>query len=196
MNTETNTERNRENPGNKEKKQAAQPAAAGILRSYRVAEYGMLIALAFVFSYIENLIPVNLGVPGVKLGLANLVTVAGLYTIGIPGTAAVNLVRIVLVGFTFGNPFSMIYSMAGALLSLILMAVCRKMNWFTPVGVSIIGGVGHNVGQLAVAIFVSGTVSIAIYAPVLFLAGIVTGFFTGQCAQAVLNHMDKLRKSD
>ena len=179
MNTETNTERNRENPGNKEKKQAAQPAAAGILRSYRVAEYGMLIALAFVFSYIENLIPVNLGVPGVKLGLANLVTVAGLYPIGIPGTAAVNLVRIVLVGFTFGNPFSMIYSMAGALLSLVLMAVCRKMNWFTPVGVSIIGGVGHNVGQLAVAAFVVENGAVFSYLPVLLIAGTAAGTAIG-----------------
>ncbi len=148
-------------------------------RSFRVAEYGMLIALAFVFSYIENLLPVNLGVPGVKLGLANLVTVVGLYTIGIPGTAAVNLVRILLVGFTFGNPFSMIYSMAGALLSMGLMVASRKMKWFTPVGVSIIGGVGHNVGQLAVAALVVENGAVFSYLPVLLITGTAAGAVIG-----------------
>ena len=92
---------------------------------------------------------------------------------------------------------AMLYSLAGGLLCWVIMCLMkpitnRKHIWV----MSIFGAMGHNVGQLAVAIFVSGTVSIAIYAPVLFLAGIVTGFFTGQCAQAVLNHMDKLRKPD
>ena len=78
-----------------------------------VALYGMLIALAFIFSYVEALIPVPVPVPGIKLGLANLVNVVGLYTVGAAGTAAVSLVRIVLVGFTFSNLFTMLYSLAG-----------------------------------------------------------------------------------
>ena len=160
-----------------QKQYRQQPASAS--SAFLAAEYGMLIALAFVFSYIENLIPVNLGVPGVKLGLANLVTVVGLYTIGIPGTAAVSLVRVVLVGYTFGNLSSMLYSLGGALLSLALMAICRKLGWFTPVGVSIIGGVGHNIGQLAVASLVVENGAVFSYLPVLLLAGTGAGAAIG-----------------
>ena len=98
--------------------------------SAKVAVYGLLLALAMVFSYVETLIPISLGVPGVKLGLANLVTMVGLYTIGVPGTIAVNLLRIVLTGFTFGNMYSMIYSLAGAALSLVLMLLGKKSGWF------------------------------------------------------------------
>ncbi|MFR4441289.1 MAG: Gx transporter family protein, partial [Hungatella sp.] len=108
------------------------------------ARYGMLIALAFIFSYIEAMVPVPIPVPGVKLGLANLVTIVGLYTVGVGGTAAVSLVRIVLAGLTFGNMFSMIYSLAGGILSLFLMILCKKLGWFSQIGVSVVGGIGHN----------------------------------------------------
>ena len=93
-----------------------------------VALYGMLISLAFIFSYIEAVIPIPIPVPGVKLGLANLVSIIGLYTVGISGTIAVSLVRIVLVGFTFGNLSSMIYSLAGGTVSLILMILLKPEN--------------------------------------------------------------------
>ena len=104
-----------------------------------VATYGMLISLAFIFSYLEAMIPIPMPVPGVKLGLANLVTIVGLYTVGIRGTVAVSLIRIVLVGFTFGNTSSMIYSLAGGTVSLLLMILFRQTNWFSQVGVSKIG---------------------------------------------------------
>lgn len=145
----------------------------------KTALYGLLLALAMVFSYVETLIPISLGVPGVKLGLANLVTMVGLYTIGVPGTIAVNLLRIVLTGFTFGNMFSMLYSLAGAALSLLLMFLVKKSGWFTTVGVSIIGGVGHNIGQLAVAAFAVQTLGVFSYLPVLLAAGTVAGALIG-----------------
>lgn len=144
-----------------------------------VAQYGMLIALAFIFSYIEAIIPVPLPIPGMKLGLANLVTIVGLYTVGVKGTAVVSLVRIVLVGFTFGNLFSMVYSLAGGVLSLVLMILCKKSNWFSQVGVSVVGGIGHNIGQLIIAAFVVQTTGVFYYLPALLVAGVVAGAVIG-----------------
>lgn len=145
----------------------------------RMVTYGMMISLAFLLSYIETLIPIHLGVPGVKLGLANLVTILCLYIMGVKGAAMVSLVRIVLTGLTFGNLFSMIYSMAGGLLSLVLMAVCKKKDWFSQIGVSIVGGVGHNVGQLAVAAAVVENAGVFYYLPFLMGAGIAAGALIG-----------------
>ena len=122
--------------------------------AHMAALYGMLIALAFVLSFVESLIPISLGIPGVKLGLANLVTVVGLYTVGTTGTVVVSLLRIVLTGFTFGNLFAMLYSLAGWGLSIVIMILCKKKKWFGTSGISILGGIGHNIGQITVAAFV------------------------------------------
>ena len=92
-------------------------------KAINIALYGLLIALAMVLSFVETLIPIPIPVPGVKLGLANLVTVVGLYLIGIHGTIAVTLIRIVLVGLSLGNPYSMIYGLSGSFLSLFVMAI-------------------------------------------------------------------------
>ncbi|MGN0159441.1 MAG: Gx transporter family protein [Brotaphodocola sp.] len=143
------------------------------------AMYGMLIALAFIFSYIESMFPMPVPIPGVKLGLANLVNVVGLYTIGAAGTAAVSLVRIVLVGLTFSNMFSMFYSLAGGALSLAVMILARRTSAFSKVGVSILGGIFHNIGQLTVAALVTKTAGVFTYFPVLLLAGVVTGAVIG-----------------
>lgn len=148
-------------------------------RAVWVAQYGMLIALAFIFSYLEAVIPIPIPVPGVKLGLANLVTIVGLYTVGVKGTAVVSLIRIVLVGLTFGNMFSMVYSLAGGSLSLLLMILCKKNNWFSQTGVSIIGGIGHNVGQLIIASIVVQTTGVFYYLPALLVAGVIAGAVIG-----------------
>ena len=148
-------------------------------KAHKVALYGMLIALAFIFSYIESMFPMPVPVPGVKLGLANLVNVVGLYTVGVAGTAAVSLVRIVLVGFTFSNMFSMIYSMDGGIFSLLVMILARKTGAFSKVGVSILGGIFHNIGQLTVAAFVTKTAGVFTYFPMLLVAGVVTGAVIG-----------------
>lgn len=152
---------------------------AGHNRAKSVALYGLLIALAFIFSYIEAMIPMPVPVPGVKLGLANLVNVVGLYTVGIVGTVAVSLVRIVLVGFTFSNPASMMYSLAGGAFSLVVMVLAKKSGWFSKAGVSILGGIFHNIGQLTVAMYVTGTGGVFSYLPVLMVAGVITGGVIG-----------------
>ena len=166
-------------------------------RGQRAALYGMLIGLGFVFSYVEAMIPVPMPAPGMKLGLANLVNIVGLYTIGIAGTITVSLVRIVLVGFTFGNTFSMFYGLAGGALSLLAMIGAKKCGWFGTVGVSIFGGVFHNVGQLAVAAFVTRTGGVFAYLPVLLAAGVtagaVIGLLGGLVAERIRPMMRRMR---
>ncbi len=159
-------------------------------RPAHTALYGLLIALAFLFSYIETLFPIYLGAPGIKLGLANLVTVVGLYTVGIPGTIMVSLVRVILAGFTFGNLFSMFYSLAGAALSMAFMVLCKKSGWFGTVGVSVIGGVGHNVGQLLIAAFVVQTAGVFAYLPVLLVAGTIAGMLIGLLGGMILTRLE------
>ena len=160
------------------------------------AVYGMLIGLAFIFSYLEAIVPIPVPIPGVKLGLANLVVIVGLYTIGIPGTIAVALIRIVLVGFTFGNVSSMLYSLSGGIVSLILMIAFRKLNWFSQTGVSIIGGIGHNIGQLMMAAFKTETAGVFYYLPFLIVAGVVSGavigLLGGLVTARILNYLKKL----
>ncbi len=148
-------------------------------RTRKTALYGLFIALAFVLGYIESLLPIYLGAPGVKLGLANLVTVTVLYSLGAGPAAAVNLVRILLTGFTFGNMSSVLFSMGGAALSLLVMTLCRRFNLFGIVGVSILGGVFHNVGQFLVAAFVVKTFGVFSYLPVLLAAGCGAGAAIG-----------------
>ncbi len=138
----------------------------------------LLIALAFVLSYIENLIPISLGIPGAKLGLANLATLTALYTVGTGRAAFVCLVRIVLAGFTFGSLSMMIYSLAGGGLSLAVMVLLKRAK-ASMVSVSVLGGVAHNIGQLAVAALVTQTAGVFTYLPFLLGAGTVAGAFVG-----------------
>jgi heptaprenyl diphosphate synthase len=145
----------------------------------KVAQLGLLVALAFVFSYVEFLIPVNLGIPGAKLGLANLVIMVALYTIGERNAFAVSMIRVLLVGFTFGNMAMMLYSFAGALLSFLVMLLVKRLGKLSVIGVSVLGGVSHNIGQILVAIVVLETKSLIYYLPVLLLAGIISGIAIG-----------------
>ena len=133
----------------------------------RVAYFGVFTALALIFSYVETLIPVNLGIPGVKLGLANLIIVVALYKMRLSKAYLLSVVRVLLAGFIFGNYFSIIYSLAGGLLSLTVMALLKKWGGFSLQGISIAGGVFHNIGQLIVAAVVVETFSVTYYFPVL-----------------------------
>ena len=141
----------------------------------KTAQLGVYIALAMILSYVESLIPFSFGVPGIKLGLTNVVTVIMMYTYGIPGALGVAVLRAVLSGFMFGNAFSIIYSVAGCVLSFIFMYILKKTNHFAIISVSAAGGVMHNVGQLIVAANVVKTYSVIYYAPVLIIAEVVTG---------------------
>ncbi|MGL5437746.1 MAG: Gx transporter family protein [Lachnospiraceae bacterium] len=153
------------------------------------ARYGMLIALAFIFSYIEAMIPIPSPVP-VKLGLANLVSVVGLYTIGIPGTIVISLTRIILAGFTFGNMSSVLYGLAGGGLSLAVMIGMKQTGWFGKPGISVMGGVAHNIGQLLVFAFVLRSASVFAYLPFLLTAGVVAGAAIGLLGGMIVSRID------
>ncbi len=147
-------------------------------RAYRPAFYGLMTALAMVLSYLESLLP-PLGIPGAKIGLPNIVTVVGLYTVGYKATAAISLLRIVLTGLTFGNPSMMIYSFFGWVLSMAVMLITKRTGLFSPVGVSICGGITHNIGQLICASLVMESTAVFAYFPALLPAGIIAGALIG-----------------
>lgn len=145
----------------------------------RVAYFGVFTALALIFSYVETLIPISFGIPGIKLGLANLIIVIALYRLRLKEAYLLSVARVLLAGFLFGNYFSIFYSLAGALLSLSVMAVLKKDGGFSVIGVSIAGGVSHNIGQLIVAMLAVETYQVAYYLPVLLIAGLMTGCLIG-----------------
>lgn len=149
------------------------------MNTKKVAYLGLLIALAFVFSYIEFLIPINIGVPGAKLGLANLVIIVALYTLNERDAFVLSMIRIVLVGFTFANLASMLYSLSGGVLSFAAMLIAKKTKKLSITGVSVIGGVFHNIGQIIMAIWVVKTASLVYYLPVLLISGIAAGVAIG-----------------
>ena len=162
----------------------------------KTAYMGMLTALAFVFSYLEFLIPINLGVPGVKLGLANLVVIVALYLAGGKAAFTLSLARIVLAGFTFGNLASMAYSLAGGMLSLAAMALARKTGLFSVTGVSVVGGVSHNIGQMMAAALVVGAASLLPYLPVLLLSGTAAGTAVGLLAAMAVRRLSVFVKKE
>ena len=161
----------------------------------RVACCAMLSALAMIFGYVEAVIPVNFGIPGVKLGLANLVIVVALYLLPTHHVLFIQIARIILVSFLFGNLSMMIYSLAGGLLSFLVMSLLKKAGGFSVIGVSIAGGVTHNIGQLIVAILVVQNMKIAYYASVLMIAGLITGGLIGMLAQRIQLHMNQDQKN-
>lgn len=144
----------------------------------KTAFYGMFLALALVAGYIEQLIPINLGIPGVKLGLANIITMLLLYIVGVPAPP-ISVLRILLSGFLFGSGFAMVYSAAGAAMSMLVMALLKKTKKFSSVGVSVAGGIFHNVGQIIVAMIILETKALAYYLPILILSGLVAGILIG-----------------
>ncbi len=151
----------------------------------RITYTGMFVAIAMVFSYLESMIPVNIAVPGIKLGLANMVTIVVMYRLRISDAWIVALVRVVLSSLLFGNMTVMVYSMAGAVLSLLIMTFCRKKDLFGLLGTSILGGVSHNVGQIAMAALLMKSGNIMLYMPVLCISGTIAGVCIG-LAGAVL----------
>ena len=155
----------------------------------RVAYFGVFTALALIFSYVETLIPFQIGIPGVKLGLANLVIVVALYKLSLKETYLLSIVRVLLSGFLFGNYFSIIYSLAGGLLSLTVMAALTRFGGFSVMGVSLAGGVFHNIGQLLIAMAVVETYSVMYYLPVLLVAGMITGFVIGLVSNEMLKRL-------
>ena len=151
-----------------------------------VALMAMMIALAMIFSYVETMIRINFGIPGVKLGLANLVIVAAIYLFGGKQAFLISIVRIFLSGFMFGNLASIMYSLAGGLLSLAAMLLLKKTDKLSILAVSVMGGICHNIGQLIVAMLVVENLKLIFYVPVLLISGFLTGLLIGIVCRVIL----------
>lgn len=161
-------------------------------RTRTVTEYGILIALAMVLSYIEATIPAFFAVPGMKLGLTNIVVLTALYMKGPKSAMVINILRIILVSMLFGNGMSLAYSLAGGLLSGIIMILLNKTNRFSITVVSICGGIAHNIGQILVAMIIMETTSLAYYLLLLWFSGLATGAVIGLIGGLMINRMNKL----
>ncbi|MDO4546021.1 MAG: Gx transporter family protein [Bacillota bacterium] len=155
----------------------------------KIAFTALLAALALIFSYIEVLIPFNPGIPGIKLGIANLVIIIALYYLGSGYALTVNLVRICIAGLLFNGLFGALYSLAGALLSLLVMILLKKTGLFSVTGVSMAGGVAHNLGQLLIAAFLVSNIKVFVYFPVLVISGVVSGALIGVLAYLILRKL-------
>lgn len=156
-------------------------------KTKRIALFAMFIALAFVFSYLESLVPFNIGIQGIKLGLANIVVVTAMYILSERDALFISVVRIVLSGLTFGGVSTLIYSLAGGILSFAVMAIVKKCKKLSVTGVSVLGAIAHNIGQIAVAGAVMGTYRIVYYLPVLLVSGAVTGVVIGMLSNIVIS---------
>lgn len=156
-------------------------------KSESVAYIGLFSAFAIIISYIEALIPINIGIPGIKLGLPNIVIVLAIYLIDNKAGIIINIIRVLVVGILFGNAFSIIFSMTGALVSYVVMILIKKIKNMSMLGVSVCGGVTHNVAQLIMAAFVADTYSISYYMPFMIIGGLITGVIIGIIAMLIYN---------
>ena len=150
----------------------------------------MLTASAMILSYVESLLP-SVGIPGVKMGLANIAVIFVLFRFGWKEAAGVSLVRVVLVSLLFGSVGALLYSLAGAVLSLTVMALLRRIDRFTTVGVSVAGGIAHNAGQVLMAMLILETKQLIVYLPVLAITGIGGGILTGLTAALLIRRVPK-----
>lgn len=179
----------------------------------KTVELGFFLAVALILSYVESLIPISFGIPGIKLGLPNAVVVLLLYdqeAVGLGNTVAeestkviscsvkeavmVNSLRIVLSGFLFSNFYTILYALSGAFFSLTAMLIGRKLNCFSVVGVSVLGGVFHNVGQILVAMFVVETFAVSYYLPFLIISGTLTGALLGLIVMEITPYLMHFRQ--
>lgn len=161
-------------------------------RSKTVAFLGLCTALALILAYVEILIqPLFPSLPGIKMGLPNVMIVFLLYRRGGGTAIVVSLVRILLVSILFGNVMALWYSLAGAVLSLGVMILLRRLNWLSPVGVSVAGGVTHNVGQILMAMLLLETAELGYYLVVLTVTGTLAGVLVGLCGVLLIRKVPK-----
>lgn len=156
-----------------------------------VAFCGVMAALAISLGYLEALIPFSIGIYGIKLGIANLAILSLLYLTDIKSAFAVHLLRILVCGILFGNAVAFLYSIVGGIISFFTMVLLKKTDKFSPIGISICGGVVHNIAQIAVAVILVDELRIAFYLPVLLIAGTVAGALVGILTQGILIAMKK-----
>lgn len=164
------------------------------LRIKKITFLALCASLALLLSYVEALLPpIFVSVPGIKMGLPNIVIIFILYHFGVMNAATVSLVRLIIVSLLFGNPMMFVYSLAGAVLSLSVMAILKKLDILSTVGVSVAGAIMHNLGQVLVAMLLMQTSEIGFYMIVLAITGTVSGIFIGLCGALLLKRFSKIK---
>lgn len=163
------------------------------MKTKKVALLAISVTLALILSFVESRIPALVAIPGIKVGLPNLVMVFLLYKVGWKDTVAVSLIRIALVSMLFGNVQTMTFSVAGALLSLLSMILLKKLDWFSCITVSIVGGIFHNIGQIIAACLWTQTAEIAYYLPILLVSGTIAGAVIGLVSGILVKRLEKFR---
>ena len=163
-------------------------------KSKKIAVLGVLTGVALVLSYLEAILPpIYAAVPGIKVGLPNIVIILILYKFGAREAAVISFLRVVLVALLFGNAMTLAYSLVGAVLSLLVMALMKKADFFSPVGVSILGGVFHNIGQILVAIVLLNSTLIGYYMIILTITGTLAGVFVGLTGSILLKRLVNIK---
>ncbi len=163
-------------------------------KTKKVALLGMLTAVALILSYLEAILPpISSAVPGIKIGLPNLIIIFVLYKFSVKEAITVSLIRVFAVALLFGNVMTLAYSVSGAVLSILLMCIFKRIAVFSEVGVSIIGGISHNLGQIIIAIFLFDTIQIGYYMIVLAITGTLTGAVIGIAASILIKRTEKLK---
>lgn len=159
---------------------------------HKLTLMSLLTTASLILSYVEAVLPpIFTAVPGIKIGLPNIIVIFVLYRMGIPSAIAVSLVRIGISALLFGNPISFIYSLTGAFLSIAVMAILKKTDFLSAVGVSAAGGIFHNIGQILAAMLLLQTAQIGYYLIVLAMTGTVAGLFVGLCGAFLINRISK-----
>ena len=158
------------------------------MKTKKLTALALLTATAMILSYVESLLP-SVGVPGVKLGLANIAVIFALYRLSWKEALAISVVRVFMVSLLFGSLSALLYSLAGAALSLGVMALLRRSDRFSSVGVSVAGGVAHNAGQILMAMLLLGTARLVYYYPILVISGVAGGIFTGLTAALLIKRI-------
>lgn len=164
-------------------------------RAKKITWAAILVTLGLLLSFVENMVPLPIPFPGVKLGLANLIVLLGFAVLSPMEVLLVSAFRVLLVGMLFGGLSSMLYAAFGAALSFTLMLLTFKLlkDKVSQIGISIMGAIGHNAGQIMAAVVMLGTFKIISYLPILMISGIITGFMTGFIANFVLKHLRHAR---
>lgn len=166
-----------------------------MINTKKLVKLGLLLSIALILSYVESLIPFGFGVPGIKLGLANLAVLLCLYCIGTKEAIIMNVMRILLSGFLFGNMYSIIYSLAGGVLSFLAMWIGKKINLWSISGISVLGAVSHNIGQILIAAFVVETAGVFYYIPFLLFTGVLTGLLMGLITKLVIPYFERMERA-
>ena len=159
------------------------------MRNKKIATSALMIALAMILSFVESQIPSFFPIPGIKLGLANIAVIFALYRLSIKDAIVVSLIRVVVVSTLFGTSLTLAYSLSGAVLSLLIMVLFKKSDRFSIVGVSVAGGISHNIGQIIMAIILMHNSVISYYLPFLIISGIVTGVVIGLVSAKIVERV-------